>query len=604
MIRVVVCAEYVPPSRRVSLASRPGSDSTLHYSSSLASMSRPATRNLAITMMAAIVAAVLFFLIMPPLARVVVVPDPARRDDGASVVRGAFHVHSDRSDGSGSFNEIAEAARRAGLDFVILTDHGDGTRPPRAPTYHRGVLCVDAVEISTDGGHYIALNLPVTPYPLGGEAHGVVEDVARLGGFGVVAHPASPKPTLRWRDWNLPVDGVEWLNGDSQWRDDGVGALALAAMGYWLRAPESVARLLDRPDAALAQWDAQTAVRPVVGIGGTDAHARLATGVREDGYEESLAVSFPGYEPLFRAFAVRVRLSRAWRGDAMTDAQALLSAIRVGRTFTAIDALAHPARFSYFAERGAQLVEMGGRVDTTSPVSLRARVAGPPEAEMVLVRNGLPVARARAELEHLIPAGAPAAAYRVEVHLPAAPGTPPVPWIVGNPIYVGDRVVAVTPPRAAPASVTALDGPDGWHAEQDADSVAEVDTVGTVVRLRFRLAEGPAPHAAAVYEVAAGTLMGYDWLNFDVVSSQPVRASVQLRVAGREDLRWRRSFYAGPETRSVRVQLTELTPVTPALAARPDLGLVESVMVVVDAVNTPPGTAGTVSMIAPRLTAD
>ena len=565
-------------------------------------MSRPATRYLAITTTAAIVAAVLLFLVLPPPARVVVVPDLPGSDDGAVVVRGAFHVHSDRSDGSGSVTEIAEAARQAGLDFVILTDHGDGTRPPRSPAYRHGVLCVDAVEISTDSGHYIALGLPVAPYPLGGDARGVVEDVARLGGFGVVAHPASRKPALRWEDWNLPVDAVEWINGDSQWRDESVAALALAAMGYWLRAPESLARLLDRPDAALARWDAQTAVRPVVGIGGIDAHARLATGVGEDGYEDALAVSFPGYEPLFRAFAVRVGLARTWHGDAMNDARALVSAIRAGRTFTAIDALARPVFFSYHAEHEAQIVEMGGHVGATGAVSLRARVGGPPGTEIVLMRDGRPVARAPADMEYQITAGAPAAAYRVEVHLPDAPGTPPVPWIVANPIYVGERVVAVavTPPRA-PTAVAPLTAPDGWHAEQDTGTIADVDTVGTHVRLRFQLGEGPGPHAAAVYEVTAGTLVDYDHLAFDVVANQPVRASVQLRVAGRDDVRWRRSFYAGPEMRSVQIRFTELTPVTPTLAPQPDLRRVESVMVVVDAVNTRPGTAGTLSVIAPRL---
>ena len=43
-------------------------------------------------------------------------------------VRGAYHVHSTVSDGTGSIDEIAAAAARAGLQFVILTDHGDGTR--------------------------------------------------------------------------------------------------------------------------------------------------------------------------------------------------------------------------------------------------------------------------------------------------------------------------------------------------------------------------------------------------------------------------------------------------------------------------------------------
>ena len=64
-----------------------------------------------------------------------------------------------------------------------------------------GVLCIDAVEISTNAGHYIALGLGAAPYRLGGEASAVVEDVRRLGGFGIVAHPDSPRPALAWRDW-------------------------------------------------------------------------------------------------------------------------------------------------------------------------------------------------------------------------------------------------------------------------------------------------------------------------------------------------------------------------------------------------------------------
>ena len=60
--------------------------------------------------------------------------------------------------------------------------------------------------------------MPAAPYPLGGEPRDVVEDVRRLGGFGIVAHPDSPKPELRWRDWTAPFDGIEWLNPDTSWR--------------------------------------------------------------------------------------------------------------------------------------------------------------------------------------------------------------------------------------------------------------------------------------------------------------------------------------------------------------------------------------------------
>ena len=48
---------------------------------------------------------------------------------------------------------------RAGLDFVVLTDHGDGTRALEAPRYVHDVLIIDAVEINTDSGHLVALSL-------------------------------------------------------------------------------------------------------------------------------------------------------------------------------------------------------------------------------------------------------------------------------------------------------------------------------------------------------------------------------------------------------------------------------------------------------------
>jgi hypothetical protein len=65
---------------------------------------------------------------LPPAARTLQ-PDPP-----PTVVLGGYHVHSNRSDGSGTVDEIAAAAARAGLTFVVFTDHGDGTRAPDPPT--------------------------------------------------------------------------------------------------------------------------------------------------------------------------------------------------------------------------------------------------------------------------------------------------------------------------------------------------------------------------------------------------------------------------------------------------------------------------------------
>src|SRR6476659_9628398 len=115
---------------------------------------------------AAIVTAVIFFLLttLPPWPAPTnggIDPEIARR-----TVSGAYHIHSTRSDGAADKDAIAAAAARAGLTFIILTDHGDGTRTPDPPAYLHGVLCLDAVEISTTGGHYVALDMQPSPYPL------------------------------------------------------------------------------------------------------------------------------------------------------------------------------------------------------------------------------------------------------------------------------------------------------------------------------------------------------------------------------------------------------------------------------------------------------
>ncbi|MET0402732.1 MAG: PHP domain-containing protein, partial [Cystobacter sp.] len=61
--------------------------------------------------------------------------------------RGAFHVHTTRSDGRSSPEEVAASARAAGLHFVVLTDHNDFA--PQEPRYVEGVLMIPGVEFST-----------------------------------------------------------------------------------------------------------------------------------------------------------------------------------------------------------------------------------------------------------------------------------------------------------------------------------------------------------------------------------------------------------------------------------------------------------------------
>jgi len=558
---------------------------------------RGVKRRLAVAIALCAVAAI-YVTTLPRRAMVLA---PAASVAVAPVVAGAFHVHSNLSDGTGTVDEIAAAAARAGLKFVILSDHGDGTEPAAPPAYRSGVLTMAGVEISSTGGHYIALGLPVAPYPLGGDPRDVVEDVARLGGVGIAAHPGSPKPELSWRDWDLPFDGLEWLNADSEWRDDGYAGLFRLAFQYPVRPAEALGSLLDRPDEVLAKWDARTRTRRTPALAGADAHARL--GARGEMYGEGATefLKVPSYEASFRAFALRLVLDAPFGADPVADAARVVAAIRSGHLYTAIDAVAHPAVFEFTASSGATQVQQGDAIAAAAPVRLHARVTAPASSRVVLLRDGRVVREAPApEVEHVVdPARA---TYRVEVHVPGAPGHPPVPWIVSNPIYVGGPWPSIpAEKRRAPAvrSQAIGSGREGWSVERHAGTLGELDRPPAdrpnALVFWFMLEKGrPAGQYAALVRPWPQDARTYDRVRFRAAADRPMRISVQLREQSAPARRWGRSVYVNHEERELTVFFDEMAPIGDGSAGPLDLDRVRSLLFVVDTTNTLPGTRGIV----------
>jgi hypothetical protein len=542
---------------------------------------------------------VLVSALLPRRALVVagVAPDPL-------TVRGSVHVHTLRSDGTGTVDAVAAAARRAGLQFVMLTDHGDGTREPEPPAYRSGVLVIDGVEISTTGGHYVALGLPRVPYRLAGEPRDVVEDVARLGGFGIVAHPDSAKGDLRWRDWTLPFDGIEWLNADSEWRNEGSVGVARALATYWWRGPETVAAGFDRPDTPFAEWDTVSQYRRVIGLPGHDAHARIGPRGNWEPGDRDVSVRLPGYETAFRAFAARVSLATPLTGDAARDATALLAAFRAGHVYTVIDALASPAAFRFRAHSGTRRAGAGDDLPVADSAILEADVARVPGVSLVLRRNGRVVAASDSGQLRFEHAASPATAvYRVEAKLPRAPGTPPVPWIVGNPIFIGPSLPRVRAPRHVPPALETevlFDGSDvaRWRVEKDAASRGRIAARpapwdGAAVALEYALGPGEraGQYAALVTGVGQEGLSRWTRLSFKAAADAPMRVSVQLR-APRSGARWARSVVIDPRPQDLLVTFSDMAAIDQAPVPIP-LGDIDSVLFVVDTTNTPTGQRGT-----------
>lgn len=538
-----------------------------------------------------------WYLALPPRA-----PAPPPVAPGLSRgVRGAIHLHTDRSDGTGSVEEIAAAASRAGLDFVVFSDHGDGTRKPDPPQYRDGVLCIDAVEISTYDGHVIALGLPQAPYPLGGEARDVVDDIERLGGFAIATHPGSSKPELRWTDWSVPLGGLEWLNGDSEWRNETTASLARALFTYPVRPIETLASLLDRPEPVLRQWDMLTQQRRVVAMAGTDAHARIGLRSLGEPYDSGSSFHVPSYEQMLRLFS-NVLPQMSLTGDPAADAQMVLAAIRDGHVYSTIDAVGGSAPMSFTATDGKTRAGAGDVLPMAGPVTLRVELQGSSAARIDLLKDGTVAATgAGPRLEYAAPA-APGV-YRVEVSLPRAPGRPPVPWIVSNPIYVG-RAEESAPPTAARPPVSATEvqysggEATGWTIETSSASRAAlavtVATPGTELGLRYAVGGAASTSPFAAFRMPAGPeLAKYDRLIFTARADRPTRLSVQLREpAGVAGERWHRSVFIDAEPREITVSFDDVRPIGTTTHNRPNLASVDSILFVVDTVNTPLGGNG------------
>ena len=504
-------------------------------------------------------------------------------------VRGAFHVHTTRSDGAGDINTVAAAARDAGLQFVVVTDHGDGTRPPTPSRYVEGVLVLDGVEISSDHGHYVAVGIAPSPYPLGGAADAVAEDVARLGGFGVAAHPTSPRESLRWIDESVAISGIEWLNADSEWRDESRFRLARALGAYLLRPPAALTSLLDRPVAAMSMWDRLAASRPVLGFAGHDAHGGAG---RTEEQPSRRRVPVPSYAASFRTFSLVVELEGALTGDAARDGPSVSDRLRAGRFYTEISALGRSATLQFFAASAQGRREQGSVFHGDWEATFSARAPTPAGSTIVAYRNGSPIAQARGDTLDF--KSSATGSYRVEVHTPGAPGEPPVPWLVSNPIFRhGPPSYYTAPPRDLPLELKEL----GWRVEHDPASSARATPGPRGVEFEYSLATGErrSQFAALVYDLTQGT-PGFENIVLPLEAARRMRVSVQLRFARDDGARWGRSIYVEDAPCVGSVSVAALRRIEGPVQ-RPELSRASSMLLVVDLTNARPGDSGRVTVL-------
>ena len=140
---------------------------------------------------------------------------------------GAIHIHSIFSDGTGNIDEISRAAKKAGLDWIIITDHNS---LDIEEGYYNEVCVIKGEEISPlNDNHYLAIG--IRECINSDNPAEFVKEVKNQGGFGFAAHPDEginkkgfPRNNkyspIKWTNKNILPDGVEIWNWFSQWCDN------------------------------------------------------------------------------------------------------------------------------------------------------------------------------------------------------------------------------------------------------------------------------------------------------------------------------------------------------------------------------------------------
>ncbi|MDG9702697.1 CehA/McbA family metallohydrolase [Streptomyces sp. DH37] len=159
-------------------------------------------------------------------------PPERARGRGRAWYRGDCHLHTVHSDGQRTPEEVAAAARAAGLDFIATTEHNTTSgHGAWEGLWGEDLLVLCGEEVTTRNGHYLALGVdPGTfvdwRYRARDDAYErYVRRIHRAGGLVVPAHPNCPFVGCQWKFGYAGADAVEVWNGP--WTAD--DELALAA---------------------------------------------------------------------------------------------------------------------------------------------------------------------------------------------------------------------------------------------------------------------------------------------------------------------------------------------------------------------------------------
>ena len=345
-----------------------------------------------------------------------------------------LHMHTPYSDGTRSHSEIAQAALRAGIDVVIVTDHNVWVNGPQG-YYNEGekrVLLLVGEEVHDQArepqkNHLLIFGAERELAHLGHNPQSLLDAVQEAGGLAFIAHPVDPpsktfgEPDLSWVDWDVHgYTGIELWNAMSEFKSLLTGKLPAI---YYAFNPAAIAHGPFK--ATLQKWDELLGKGSrVFAVGGSDAHAmRGSLGP----FKRTL---FP-YEFHFSAINTHIQTAEALNGEVEHDRRLVLEALKRGRAFVGYDLPAPTRGFNFRAQGLNSKAYMGDTITAANGVTLQIRL--PRRTECRLLKDGQ-VIKSWEDRESAAHITTEPGVYRVEAYLEFRGKRRG--WIFSNPIFV------------------------------------------------------------------------------------------------------------------------------------------------------------------------
>lgn len=344
------------------------------------------------------------------------------------------HIHSYLSDGNATYQEIADAAARSGIDAVIITDHNVHLQRKEGfyKSGSRSILVLTGQEIHDQTrfpqkNHLLVFNPAMDYSPYAQNPDHLVTRVRSSGALSFIAHPIDPElkaigePDISWEDWSVRGQtGIELWNGFSEIKYRSHSLLQTVFFAFF---PKFLA--CQPMPKALQLWDSLLQKDPpCVAIGGSDAHALNR---RALWWHKTV---FP-YDFHFSAINNHLLLAEPLSNDLNRAKDQVYSAFKNGNLFIGYDLPASTRDFRFYGQGNNSTAQPGDKIKCEEGMTLQINLPFP--AECHLLRNGQ-IEKSWTGTRQCTHITQKPGIYRVEAYIQYLGSRRG--WIFSNPIYV------------------------------------------------------------------------------------------------------------------------------------------------------------------------